>query len=420
MTPCCLLPITSNSATTKTRILIPPTAPGADLYLRRGADRRLRSGHLWVYSNEIDTGRNPLAGFAAGDLVCVRDASGGSLGSAYMEPQSLICARLYAPAEDRELDQSLFRSRLEVALACRAAVFERPYYRLVYGDSDTVPGVVIDRFGDYLVVQFNNSGIERYRDMLIAALVETLQPAGILLRGDSRSRREQGLPGGAELVFGDVPEQVPLEENGVQFLAPVHGGQKTGWFYDHRMSRARLAPWVQGKSVLDVYSYIGGWGVQAAAFGATDVCCLDSSAQALEGVTVNAEINDLQDKVTTLRGSAPETMANLRSEGRLFDVVILDPPAFIQRKKDLKKGIAASRRINELGLHLLRPGGLLVSASCSMHLSRADLMAAMQQAAVRAGCQLRVVEQGAQGPDHPIHPAIPETEYLKAIFARRI
>ena len=419
MTPCCLLPITSNSATTKTRILISLTAPGADLYLRRGADRRLRGGHLWVYSNEIDTGRSPLAGFAAGDLVCVRDASGSSLGSAYMEPQSLICARLYAPAEDCELDQSLFRSRLEAALACRAAVFEQPYYRLVYGDSDTVPGVVIDRFGDYLVVQFNNSGIERYREALIAGLVETLQPAGILVRGDSRSRREQGLPGGAELVFGDVPEQVPLKENGVQFLAPVHGGQKTGWFYDHRMSRARLAPWVRGKSVLDVYSYIGGWGVQAAAFGATDVCCLDSSAQALEGVTVNAEINDLQDKVTTLRGSAPETMATLRSEGRLFDVVILDPPAFIQRKKDLKKGIAAYRRINELGLHLLRPGGLLVSASCSMHLSRADLMVAMQQAAVRAGCQLRVVEQGAQGPDHPIHPAIPETEYLKAIFARR-
>ena len=392
----------------------------AELYLRKGADRRLRGGHLWIYSNEIDTGRSPIGGFSAGDLVTVRDAAGALLGSAYMEPQSLICARLYAPGEQRTLDQALFEARLATALAGRSAAFDRPFYRLVYGDSDTLPGIVVDRFGDCLVVQFNNAGIERYRDSLLAALITQLQPQGILLRGDSRSRREQGLEGGAEVVYGNVPERVELEENGVQFLAPVHEGQKTGWFYDHRMSRARLAPWVKGKTVLDVYSYIGGWGIQAAAFGATDVCCLDSSAQALEGVTANAELNGLQDRVTTLRGSAPETMATLRAEGRQFDVVILDPPAFIQRKKDLKKGFAAYRRINELGLHLLRPGGLLVAASCSMHLSRADLISAMQQAAVRAACQLRVVEQGAQGPDHPIHPAIPETEYLKAVFARRI
>lgn len=395
-------------------------APAAELFLRRGADRRLRGGHLWVYSNEIDTASTPLAGFEPGDPVCVRDAGGSVLGSAYMEPRSLICARLYAPGEQRPLDSSLFRARLVAALAGRAAVFDQPYYRLVYGDSDTLPGVVIDRFGDYLVVQLNNEGIERYRECLLGALVAELQPRGILVRGDSRSRREQGLAGGAELVYGEVPQQVALQENGVHFLAPVYEGQKTGWFYDHRMSRARLAPWVRGRTVLDVYSYIGGWGVQAAAFGAAQVCCLDSSAPALEAVMTNAGLNQLQDRVTTLRGSAPETMAELRAAGRQFDVVILDPPAFIQRRKDLKKGFTAYRRINELGLHLLRPGGLLVSASCSMHLSRADLIAAMQQAAVRAGCQLRVVEQGAQGPDHPIHPAIPETEYLKAVFARRL
>jgi 23S rRNA (cytosine1962-C5)-methyltransferase len=337
-----------------------------------------------------------------------------------MEPNSLICARLYAPGEERALDQALFQARLATALSGRVAAFDAPFYRLVYGDSDTLPGLVIDRFGDYLVAQFNNEGIERYREALLAALVAELRPRGILLRGDSRSRREQGLPGGAELVYGEVPEQVVLEENGVRFLAPVYAGQKTGWFYDHRMSRARLAAWVSGKTVLDVYSYIGGWGVQAAAFGALQVCCVDSSAQALEGVVVNAGLNGQQDRVTTLRGSAPETLATLHSEGRRFDLVILDPPAFIQRRKDLKKGIAAYRRINELGLALLGPGGLLISASCSMHLSRADLIAAMQQAAVRAGCQLRVVEQGAQGPDHPIHPAIPETEYLKTVFARRL
>ena len=398
--------------------MAPP--PAAELFLRRGADRRLRGGHLWVYSNEVDTARNPLGSFTAGDLVVVRDASGGILGSAYMEPQALICGRVYAPGEALNFDRELIERRLATALSGRQAAFEKPFYRLVYGDSDNLPGVVIDRFGDYLVVQCNNAAVERYREQLIAALVGLLQPSGILLRGDSRLRREQGLAADAEVVHGEMPAQVELEENGVRFLAPVFAGQKTGWFYDHRMSRARLAAWVAGRSVLDVYSYIGGWGIQAAAFGATEVTCLDSSAQALEGVEANAALNGLQERVTTLRGSAPETMSSLQQQGRSFDVVILDPPAFIRRRKDLKKGITAYRRINELGLKLLNPGGLLVSASCSMHLSRADLMGAMQQAAVRAGCQLRVVEQGAQGPDHPIHPAIPETEYLKAVFARKL
>jgi 23S rRNA (cytosine1962-C5)-methyltransferase len=391
-----------------------------DLLLRQGADHRLRGGHLWVFSNEVDSDRSPLGGFVPGDLVTVRNANGKLLGSAYMEPNALICARLYAAGEQRALDGQFFAARLATALALRQAAFDKPFYRLVYGDSDTLPGLVVDRFGDVLVVQLNNSGLERHREPLLQVLVAALAPSGILLRADSRSRREQGLPTESEVVYGTVPPQVPLEENGVQFLAPVFDGQKTGWFYDHRMSRARLATWVRGKRVLDVYSYIGGWGVQAAAFGASAVCCVDSSAQALECVATNARLNQLQDRVTTRRGSAPELMEAMQADGALFDVVILDPPAFIQRKKDLKKGITAYRRINELGLQLLQPGGLLVSASCSMHLSRADLIDALQQAAVRAGCEIRVVEQGAQGPDHPIHPAIPETEYLKAVFVRKL
>jgi 23S rRNA (cytosine1962-C5)-methyltransferase len=391
-----------------------------DLFLRKGADHRLRGGHLWVYSNEVDSQRSPLSGFSPGDLVAVRNANDKLLGSAYMEPNALICARLYAPGEQRPMDVQWFRARLEAALAIRQAVFDKPFYRLAYGDSDGLPGLIIDRFDDVLVMQLNNSGLERYRESLLEALVGTLKPGGILLRADSRSRREQGLSTDNAVVYGQVAQQVPLLENGVHFLVPVFDGQKTGWFYDHRMSRARLAPWVSGKSVLDVYSYIGGWGIQAAVFGATAVCCLDSSAQALEGVAANAKLNAVEDRVSTRRGSAPELMAALYAEGSRFEVIILDPPAFIQRKKDLKKGIAAYRRINELALHLLQPGGLLVSASCSMHLSRADLITTLQKAAVRADSQIRVVEQGGQGPDHPIHPAIPETEYLKTVFVRKL
>jgi 23S rRNA (cytosine1962-C5)-methyltransferase len=388
-----------------------------DLYLRKGADRRLRGGHLWVYSNEVDTGRSRLGDFDAGDEVRVRAAGGEVLGCAYMEPQALLCGRIYAPREERALDAALFSERIAAALALRQAAFDKPFYRLVYGDSDLLPGVVVDRFGEVLVLQLNNAGLERYLDPLVDALVQAIAPSGVLLRRDSRARREQGLSTDSEVVYGEVPQEVAIEENGVAFSVPVHGGQKTGWFYDHRMSRARLAHWARGKRVLDVYSYIGGWGVQAAAFGASRVCCLDSSSGALSGVEGNARLNGVEDIVDTRQGSAPETMAQMAAEGARFDIVILDPPAFIQRRKDLKKGITAYRRINELGLKLLAPGGLLVSASCSMHLSRADLTRAVQQAAVRAGRELRIVEQGFQGPDHPAHPAIAETEYLKALFA---
>jgi 23S rRNA (cytosine1962-C5)-methyltransferase len=391
----------------------------ADLYLRKGGDKRIRAGHLWVYSNEIDTQITPLSQFEAGQTVQLRRSDGTLLGSAYMEPQSLICARIYAPGELREPDQAFFTSAFKRCLSLREAAFEQPCYRLVYGDSDGLPGLVVDRFHDYLVVQLNNAGIERCEAAIIPALVALLEPAGIMLRSDSRARREQGLPDRVEVVHGSVPDEVPLTENGVQFLAPVKAGQKTGWFYDHRMARARLAPYARGARVLDVYSYIGGWGIQAGAFGAEHVTFLDSSERALQGVTRNAQLNGLEERVTLRQGSAPETMAAMRDEGQLFDLVILDPPAFVQRRKDLKKGITAYRRINELGLRLLRPGGILVSGSCSMHLSRSDLVFAMQGAALRADCNLQIIEQGAQGPDHPIHPAIPETEYLKAIFARR-
>ncbi|NND66810.1 MAG: class I SAM-dependent rRNA methyltransferase [Halioglobus sp.] len=390
-----------------------------DLFLRRTADRRLRGGNLWVYSNEIDTDRSPLANFAPGDAVLVRTAGGQLLGSAYLDPNALICGRLYAPGEERQFDATLLGERVAAALALRRRLFDSDNYRLAYGDSDLLPGMVVDRFGDVLVLQMNNPGLERHLDAITAALLNVVNPGGLLLRADSRARREQNSDAAPQVLHGSVPERVPFTENGVHFEAPVYSGQKTGWFYDHRVSRAHLHNYVAGARVLDVYSYIGGWGVQAAVFGAGEVLCIDSSAAALDGVDNNAALNDVAARVSTMRGAAADALQQLATQGQQFDVVILDPPAFVQRRKDLKKGITAYRRINELALKLLAPNGLLVSASCSMHLSRADLMSAVQQAASRAECPLRVVEQGGQGPDHPVHPAIPETEYLKTLFAVR-
>lgn len=388
-----------------------------ELWLRKGADRRLRAGHCWLYSNEVDTDKSPLKQYVAGTLVNIHGVGGEQLGTAYMEPESLICARLVSRRADTALDTTYFRQRIRHALSLRQQVYGAPYYRLVYGDSDGLSGVVIDRFADQLVMQLNTAGMEQHADALIEALVEELGPEGILLRTDSRSRREQGLSSDVATVFGQVPEQVELLENGVRFLAPVVAGQKTGWFYDHRENRARLRKWVAGKQVLDVYSYIGGWGVQAAAFGASQVTCVDSSAAALEQVLINASLNDVAERVDTCQGQATAVMEQMVAEGRQFETVILDPPAFIQRKRDLGKGRKAYRRINELGMRLLAPGGLLVSASCSMQLSHADLVGAIQGAAVRSQREARVIASGFQGCDHPVHPAIPETEYLKAIYS---
>jgi 23S rRNA (cytosine1962-C5)-methyltransferase len=389
-----------------------------ELWLRKGADRRLRGGHCWVYSNEVDSSRSPLSGFQAGDIVKLKAASGESLGAACMEPQSLICARRFSLEPGADLDTALFASRLTAALALRETFFDQPCYRLLYGDSDGVSGVVADRFGDYLVLQLNTAGIERYQQPLLEALVEGLRPQGILLRADSRSRRELGLDDRNEVVYGTVPEQVSLVENGVEFSAPVHSGQKTGWFFDHRSNRAQLQQLSRGRRVLDVYSYIGAWGVQAAVAGADTVCCVDSSGPVLEAAALNAALNGVGDRLQTRKGKADQVMQELYASGERYDIVVLDPPAFIPRRRDLGKGRKAYRRINELAMRLLAPGGILISASCSMHLSELDLLEVLRGAGQRTGLNAQVVAMGGQAADHPVHPAIPETEYLKAIFAR--
>ncbi|MGH8485771.1 MAG: class I SAM-dependent rRNA methyltransferase, partial [Pseudomonas sp.] len=276
------------------------------LRLKANADRRLRAGHLWVYSNEIDVAATPLHGFKAGDQALLETAGGKPLGIVAMSPNNLICARLLSRDIKLPLDKSLLVHRLNVALSLRDRLFDKPFYRLVYGDSDLLPGLVVDRFGDILVVQLASATMEQHKDDVIAALVQVLKPSGILFKNDSAARDAEGLGRYVETVFGVVPEWVALEENGVKFEAPVMEGQKTGWFYDHRMNRARLAPYVKGKRVLDLFSYIGGWGVQAGAFGASEVFCVDASGFALDGVERNAALNGISEKVTCIEGDVFE------------------------------------------------------------------------------------------------------------------
>jgi 23S rRNA (cytosine1962-C5)-methyltransferase len=398
-------------ANRKQKMSLPP------LRLRKNEDRRLRAGHLWVFSNEVDVRVTPLTEFEPGALVEVQDARGAPMGTAYVNPRSLIAARLVSRQRNRPLDGDLLRRRLGRALALRESLFPRPFYRLVYGEGDGLPGLVVDRFGDVLVAQVTTAGMERVSEQIVDALRETVRPAGILLRNDTSGRALEGLESYVRTGYGTVPEVLEIEENGVRFEAPVTG-QKTGWFYDHRMNRARMAAYVRGRRVLDVFSYVGGWGVQAAAAGASEVVCVDASAPALEFVERSAALNGAADRVRTRRADAFDALMQLAADGERFGVVVLDPPAFIKRKKDAKAGEEAYRRANGLAMELLEPDGILVSASCSYHLPREGLQDAMLRASRRLGRELQVLEEGHQGPDHPIHPAIPETAYLKAFIGR--
>jgi 23S rRNA (cytosine1962-C5)-methyltransferase len=388
------------------------------LRLNKNEDRRLRAGHVWVFSNEVDTKLTPLAQFEPGQPVTIEAAGGQVIGTGYVNPHALICARLVSRDPKYILDQSLLTHRLNIALSLRERLFDTPYYRLAFGDSDGLPGLVVDRYGDVAVVQITTAGMERLKNEIVAALAKVIRPNAILFRNDTSTRELEGLTSYVETALGEIPETVTLEEYGVKFAVPLLTGQKTGWFYDQRLNRARLRHYVKGQRVLDVFSYLGAWGLQAAAGGAEAVTCVDSSPKAVEAIRHNAELNGFGAKVTAEHEDAFEMLRRLRAARERFDVVVIDPPAFIKRKKDIKEGTQAYQRLNQMAMQVLAKDGILVSCSCSYHLHRDELRDILLKSSRHIDRFMELVEEGHQGPDHPVHPAIPETGYLKAFFAR--
>ncbi|HWZ65010.1 MAG TPA: class I SAM-dependent rRNA methyltransferase [Steroidobacteraceae bacterium] len=387
------------------------------LTLRRGEERRLLAGHPWVFSNEIDTERTPLSAFAPGALAQLRTHRDGFVGYGYVNPHALICARLLSRDAAHRIDRALIARRLAAALALRERLSEAPYYRWVFGESDGLPGLVLDRYGEVVVGQIATAGMEALRTEVEAAVREVLNPAGLFWKNDTAARDLEQLPQETRLAFGTLPEQLTVVESGLEFAAPLVNGQKTGWFYDQTANRARLARFLPpGARVLDVCSYVGAWAVTALRAGAAAACCIDSSEGALEFARGNAARNGV--RVDLQRGDAFEALKELAASQARFEVVILDPPAFIKRKKDIPQGQAAYRKLNQLALGLLADEGLLVSCSCSYHLAPEELSDAIQSAARHSARFVQILETGGQSPDHPVHPAIPETRYLKAFFCR--
>ncbi|MEO5623793.1 MAG: class I SAM-dependent rRNA methyltransferase [Dokdonella sp.] len=388
------------------------------LYLKRGEEARLRAGHLWVFSNEIDVTRSPLAKFEPGDICAIVDHRDKALGIGYVNPNSLIAARLVVRGLEHALDRSLIVHRLNVALGLRERLYAEPYYRLVFGESDGLPGLTLDRFDDVLVGQITTAGMERLKETLTQAIVKVLKPRQLWWKNDAGSRVVEQLPSYADLGYGEYGGETIVREGGITFGIDPVGGQKTGWFYDQRENREQLARFVKGKRVLDMFSYLGAWGLRAAAFGASEVVCVDASASAVEAIGCNAQRNGLADRVTAVRADAFDHLKALRAAREHFDVVILDPPAFIKRKKDFKEGSLAYRRINELGMQVLARDGILVTCSCSHHMPRAALLETVQQGVRHLDRQAQLLMALQQAPDHPVHPAIAETDYLKGFICR--
>lgn len=385
------------------------------LRLKKDADRRIKAGHLWIFSNDIDTSQSALKNYSAGELIHIETARGTPLAIGYINPHCLLCIRILSQNLQDKVDTGFFIRKIQTAKTKREKLFSDNYYRVVFGEADRLPGVVIDQFNDVIVVQINTAGIENLKSYLIDAIKKVFQPNVIFLKCDSTERRNEGLDHYTETLLGEPPSSISVKENNCVYEINLLNAQKTGWFFDHRFNRARIATYCNDKKVLDVFSYCGAFSIPCAKNGATEVVAIDRSAQALEQLQKNAALNSLSN-IKTICGDALECMQILHQSNEKFDVIILDPPALIKRKKDIPAGEKMYQKLNETALNLLNDGGILLSASCSMHLSAEYLLNLIRRAGIYTKKDLSVIEHCHQGPDHPVHPAIAETNYLKGFI----
>lgn len=388
----------------------------AVIEVNAACERRLRQGHLWVYANELVQPPGKL-GLTPGQIVTL-SAGGRSLGLAYINPHSLIAARLLDRDPRAVIDEAWVERRLQHAIALRQGLVDPTHTRLVHAEADGLPGLVIDRFDQLLVAQSGSSGIDALRPLLDSVLRRQFPRASLLWRNLGAARAMEGLAEVSEVAFGEVAELHPVVEHGYRYWFRPLAGQKTGWYYDQRENRQRVAALAAGRRVLDVFSYLGGFAVSCAVAGASEVVAVDGSAEALALLHRNAEANEVGHVVSSRQGDAFETLVAMHAAGEQFDLVVIDPPAFIKRRKDFAQGNIAYRRLAAIALRLVRPGGFIASFSCSHHYPRDALLDALARAAVAGRRRLSIVAQLHGAADHPVHPSMPETEYLKGFIGR--
>jgi 23S rRNA (cytosine1962-C5)-methyltransferase len=386
--------------------------------LNKNEERRIKSGHPWVFSNEI---REVTGERTPGIIAELYDAAGGFIGVGHYNPHSLIAFRLVSrQREDIDTAEFLER-RIVAALAHRAVRYpDVTSFRTVYGESDFLPGLVVDKYGDFLSVQLLSAGMDRRREMIVSVLRKVFKPLGIIARNDVGVRKLEGLDEQIELLWGEIPEKVEMTENGLRFQVNLREGQKTGGFLDQKQNHLLLREKCAGKRVLDCFCYTGGWALNAAAFGAESVVGIDISARAVGQASSNAKLNKVSDRVRFEECDAFERLRSLHQEGRRFGVIVMDPPAFVKSRKNIAEATKGYLTVNRRALDLLEPGGYLITCSCSHHMGREAFRDMLAQAARLAKREVRLVETCSQAADHPVLLSFPESEYLKCFVMQAV
>jgi 23S rRNA (cytosine1962-C5)-methyltransferase len=382
--------------------------------LQKGNEARLLRGHPWGFSNEIAM-TPEVRGMAPGSIVVVETQGGEPLGLAHLNPHSLIALRMLDRDPAAVIDTGWIVARLAAALAWRERLFAAPHYRLVHAEADGLPGLIVDRYGELAVIQCNTAGMDRMAEAIVQGVCDVLAPTAVVLRGDSPVRKMEGLGEGIRLAVGTLPEEMRVGEGGALFPLDPLGGQKTGWFFDHRDNRAFAAALAGGARVLDLYAHTGAFGVQAAVAGAAAVDLIDRSAPALAQAEKAAALSGVADRVSTRKADAFAALEHLIKTEARYDVVICDPPAFARSKKDLRAAAKAYRKLARLTARITAPGGVLLLASCSHHMDPGSFAQQNARGLADAGRSARLLRSAGAGPDHPVHPMLPESAYLKAM-----
>jgi len=376
--------------------------------------KRVRGGHPWVYSNEIAMDQ-PAKALPPGTLVALATAGGEPLGTAMFNPRTLIAARLLSSDPEAAIDRGYFETALGRALGLRERLYQAPFYRLVHAEGDGLPGLVVDRYGEVAVCQINTAGFELLTDEILAALDAVIGSRAVVLRNVGAGRRAEGLEETVRVAKGAIDGPIALVENHATFFADVAEGQKTGWFYDQRDSRAFIAGLARGGRVLDLYTYAGGFAVLAALHGAREVIGIDRSDASLALAQRAAEANGVAPLCRFEKREVFAHAEHLIKAGERFDVVVADPPAFVKSKKDLAAGARGYRKLARLAAALVAPGGILFIASCSHNVGPELFAEEVRRGLAEAGRSGRILRAAGAGPDHPVHPFLPETAYLKSL-----
>ena len=375
--------------------------------LKNKEERRILRGHPWVFSNEL---QNMPAELSPGELVDVLDHAGRFVGRGYINPHTLIAVRILTRKQE-EIDADFFRRRISAARSLREMLGFGDSFRAVFSEGDGLPGLIVDKYADTLVIQSSTAGIDGLIGIITSALKEVYSPQAIVLRNDTASRAIEGLTQEKQVVHGAVAGPVRIEESGIQYTIDVLEGQKTGFFFDQRENRQALKDYVRGKRTLDCFCYAGAWSLNAARFGASEVIGLDSSQKAVDLATANAALNGLNAEFIV--ADVFEELRKLEKQHERFDCIILDPPAFVKSRAKIREGLKGYKEINLRAMKLLEPGGALVTCSCSHHVDQDLFREMLIDAAYSAGRQARLLEMRSQTRDHPVLLAARETQYLK-------